>query len=81
MDYNMLWGHEYRPHCNVVTVQETQQHKYRQVIQHSTSMAVCVCVCVRVCVCVCIFRGVYVVGDQITAGHMTVGQSDLVHTT
>ena len=24
MDYNMLWEHEYRPYCNVVTVQETQ---------------------------------------------------------
>ena len=61
MDYNMLWEHEYRPHCNVVTVQETQQHKYRQAIQHNTSMAVyvcmCMCVCVFVFVCVCVSLG------------------------
>ena len=43
-------------------------------------MAVCVCVCMCVCVSVSL-RGCMWVGDQINAGHMTVGQSDLVHTT
>ena len=57
---------------NTITLKQTShtaQHKYG---------FVCVCVCVYVSVSL---WGCMWAGDQITAGHMTVGQSDLVHTT